>query len=66
MELTDEKIELNGLIHKGVGKILILMAVLSIFYWIVFTLLGKISVAREILAFFPVAAIVFWVFFFFF
>ena len=52
MELTDEKIELNGMIHKGVGKILILMAILSIVYGIAFTLLEKISVARTISAFF--------------
>ena len=36
MEITNEKIELNGLIHKGVDKILILVAVLSIVYGIVF------------------------------
>ena len=31
MEITDgKKIELNGLIHKGVDKILILMAILSV------------------------------------
>ena len=28
MEITNKKIELNGLIHKGVDKILILMAIL--------------------------------------
>ena len=38
MEITNEKIELNGLIHKGVDKILILMAILSIVYGIAFTL----------------------------
>ena len=65
MELTDEKIELNGLIHKGVGKILILMAILSIVYGIAFTLLEKIPVARTISAFLPVAAIVVWILFIF-
>ena len=54
MEITNEKIELNGLIHKGVDKILILMAILSIVYGIAFTLLEKLSVARKISAFLPV------------
>ena len=65
MEITNKKIELNGLIHKGVDKILILMAVLSIVYGIVFTLLEKIPVARTISAFLPVAAIVVWILFIF-
>ena len=65
MEITNEKIELNGLIHKGVDKILILMAILSIVYGIAFTLLEKIPVARTISAFLPVAAIVVWILFIF-
>ena len=66
MEITDgKKIELNGLIHKGVDKILILMAILSIVYGIAFTLLEKITVARTISAFLPVAAIVVWILFIF-
>ena len=65
MEITNKKIELNGLIHKGVDKILILMAILSIVYGIAFTLLEKISVARTISAFLPVAAIVVWILFIF-
>ena len=51
MEITNKKIELNGLIHKGVDKILILMAILSIVYGVAFTLLEKIPVARTISAF---------------
>lgn len=46
-------------------KILILVAVLSIVYGIVFTLLEKIPVARTISAFLPVAAIVVWILFIF-
>ena len=65
MEITNEKIELNGLIHKGVDKILILMAILSIVYGIAFTLLEKIPVVRTISAFLPVAAIVVWILFIF-
>ena len=65
MEITNEKIELNGLIHKGVDKILILMAILSIVYGVAFTLLEKIPVARTISAFLPVAAIVVWILFIF-
>ena len=65
MEITNKKIELNGLIHKGVDKILILMAILSIVYGIAFTLLEKIPVARTISAFLPVAAIVVWILFIF-
>ena len=65
MEITNEKIELNGLIHKGMDKILILMAILSIVYGIAFTLLEKIPVARTISAFLPVAAIVVWILFIF-
>ena len=65
MEITNEKIELNGLIHKGVDKILILMAILSIVYGIAFTLLEKIPVARTISAFLPVVAIVVWILFIF-
>lgn len=57
MEITNEKIELNGLIHKGVDKILILMVVLSVVYGIVFTLLEKMQVARIVSAFLPVAEI---------
>ena len=66
MEITNEKIELNGLIHKGVDKILILMAILSIVYGVAFTLLEKVPVARTISAFLPVAAIVVWILFIFF
>ena len=65
MEITNKKIELNGLIHKGVDKILILMAILSIVYGVAFTLLEKIRVARTISAFLPVAAIVVWILFIF-
>ena len=65
MEITNKKIELNGLIHKGVDKILILMAILSIVYGVAFTLLEKIPVARTISAFLPVAAIVVWILFIF-
>ena len=65
MEITNEKIELNGLIHKGVDKILILMVVLSVVYGIVFTLLEKMQVARIVSAFLPVAAIIAWILFIF-
>ena len=65
MEIINKKIELNGLIHKGVDKILILMAILSIVYGIAFTLLEKIPVARTISAFLPVVAIVVWILFIF-
>ena len=65
MEITNEKIELNGLIHKGVDKILILMVVLSVIYGIVFTLLEKMQVARIVSAFLPVAAIIAWILFIF-
>lgn len=65
MEITNEKIELNGLIHKGVDKILILMVVLSVVYGIVFILLEKMQVARIVSAFLPVAAIIAWILFIF-
>ena len=65
MEITNEKIELNGLINKGVDKILILMVVLSVVYGIVFTLLEKMQVARIVSAFLPVAAIIAWILFIF-
>jgi hypothetical protein len=54
MELTDEKIELNGLIHKGVGKILILMAVLSVVYGAVFSIIEKTYHMQVVVAFLPV------------
>ena len=65
MELTDEKIELNGLIHKGVGKILILMAVLSVVYGAVFSIIEKTYHMQVVAAFLPVAAIVVWILFIF-
>ena len=65
MELTDEKIELNGLIHKGVGKILILMAILSVVYGAVFSIIEKTYHMQVIAAFLPVAAIVVWILFIF-
>ena len=51
MELTDEKIELNGLIHKGVGKILILMTILSVVYGAVFSIIEKTYHMQVIAAF---------------
>ena len=65
MELADEKIELNGLIHKGVGKILILMAVLSVVYGAVFSIIEKTYHMQVVAAFLPVAAIVVWILFIF-
>ena len=65
MELTDEKIELNGLIHKGVGKILILMAVLSVVYGAVFSIIEKTYHMQVVAAFLPVVAIVVWILFIF-
>ena len=65
MELTDEKIELNGLIHKGVGKILILMAILSVVYGAVFSIIEKTYHMQVIAAFLPVVAIVVWILFIF-
>jgi len=65
MELTDEKIELNGLIHKGVGKILILMTVLSVVYGAVFSIIEKTYHMQVVAAFLPVAAIVVWILFIF-
>ena len=65
MELTDEKIELKGLIHKGVGKILILMAVLSVVYGAVFSIIEKTYHMQVVAAFLPVAAIVVWILFIF-
>ena len=65
MELTDEKIELNGMIHKGVGKILILMAILSVVYGAVFSIIEKTYHMQVIAAFLPVVAIVVWILFIF-
>ena len=65
MELTDEKIELNGMIHKGVGKILILMAILSVVYGAVFSIIEKTYHMQVVAAFLPVVAIVVWILFIF-
>ena len=66
MEITDgKKIELNGLIHKGVDKILILMATLSVVYGVVFSIIEKTYHMQVVAAFLPVVAIVVWILFIF-
>ena len=66
MEITDgKKIELNGLIHKGVDKILILMSILSVVYGVVFSIIEKTYHMQVVAAFLPVVAIVVWILFIF-